>query len=132
VKTETKYGWTVKGSDVAFGPFDSAEAALEDAQLSIDVTAMIELGTVRYPKPEHYIDKGLEIVLEDMEQRAFDNDFAFCEGDPIFKPREGAGKALEKCLKNWARTWIEDTGVWVLEATQTVLIHGTSSQDNLN
>jgi len=109
---EKEWGWSHVGDEIAYGPFESRDAAVANARGQLadakSLPATIVLGRCCHADPADYLN--VDDLVERMDQQAYDNEFNFTD-DPIFSPREGAQAALVV----WAREWLNTEAVWHLE-----------------
>jgi len=112
------YGWMPPHSEAAQGPFDSKEAAIEDAKDYYDGEATIYVGTCKYADPLDYLP-DVESLLEQMDENAFDNDFAWYDNGDIFYCTETSKKA-EEGLRRWAKKYLRAEKIWTLVEIEKV------------
>lgn len=118
MKTKTEWGWMLPDDTNAYGPFLSREAAIKDAKEKYGAPIIIELGHCRYADSQFYVPDDLSSVLDQMDESAHDNEFAsFHEREEIFVAKDGAGEALQKALRAWAREWVTSE-CWVLDKVE--------------
>ena len=128
---EIKWGWLQDGGEHCEGPFDTREAAIEDARQNLRDNEVAEetiiLGRCRFADPGvHMLD--VDDIAEQMEQNAYDNDYGFWD-DEIFEvtcPNEGVTHDHKACIKKrdeelvaWARRWFRSS-VWTLDEVERV------------
>jgi len=121
-----KWGWMVPDAEYVHGPFDTRDAAIEDARRELDnppgESTKIVLGHCRFANPVEAVKvvADLDAVLERMDEYARDNDFGFYD-DNVFEPvdESGAVIALRAALEDWARQWVESS-VWTLDEVETI------------
>jgi len=110
--TEQKYGWAEEHSELASGPFDSKEAALEDARgcYAEDEHPTLVIGTCRFADPADYVP-SVDDLLEQMEVWAHDEDFHFYD-DRMFDVQDK--EAAQQELNAWAAKHLYADAVWAL------------------
>jgi hypothetical protein len=87
MKTSEQWGWMQTHSDRAYGPFDSREEAVADADAhDYSPNDGIVFGRCVWADPESVLPSMDEFV-EKLDESAYDNDFSFWE-DEVFDVRD--------------------------------------------
>ena len=107
---KTQWSWAPsRHSETWEGPFGSREAAIARGRQELPG----ELGFIApcvYPDPADHAQHAVDIedVLERMDQLSSDDGF-YVGDDRQFEAKEGAVRALELALAEWAKEWVRAT-----------------------
>lgn len=113
-----EWGWMIENGDIAYGPFNSREDAVEDAQESCRVSMdKVFYGVCRWGDPKSYLI-SMDEFLDSMNEAAYNDEFGFFE-DAIFdfsSPEDAKHAELEfeTFLRSWADKWLS-SNAWTLD-----------------
>lgn len=132
---ETQWGWMSPGSEVADGPYDTREEAIEDARkyyADDELPARIIVGQIVWPEPSEFgrLVADCDALCERMDETLFDGGDFHSGEDPGFMPKSlgEAQVALEAALEQWAREHIQWDGPWTLREDDDSIV--TLEADN--
>jgi len=131
-KREEEWCWRETGSDVAQGPFSSKDEAVEDARRSSGKDE-VWIGNCAYPDPASTAATAITLdhMLEMMEERAYNDEFAF--DDSIFDIKiersKQAEEALAKALGDWATEFIDPVTSWHSDLEEKVRVNSKADEE---
>jgi tryptophan 2,3-dioxygenase len=123
--------WREVNGEMAAGPFQSREEAIEEAKGSSD-SRVVLIGHCVYPDPAHIAKQVIDVdfLLEQMEEYHYENEYPV--DDQVFdlysKEEHGralnAQEALQVAVKGWATLYIKPPTYWhTSEQEEEVVIH---------
>lgn len=103
------WAWMREHDEFAHGPFKTKEEALANAKEAMQgySSKKIHIGEVEYANPALHLWDDVDRHLEEMDQSASDNGFAWCE-DSIFEVKDmaKAQEALTELMEKWAEEYV--------------------------
>jgi len=116
------WAWMREYDEFAHGPFKTKDEALANAREALQGYSpkKIHIGEVEYATPATHVWDDVDRHLEEMDQSAGDNGFAWCD-DEIFvvKDKVKAQEALTKLMEQWAEEYVT-SDKWSLIDSQEV------------
>lgn len=122
-----EYAWRPLNSEVAHGPFASAEDAFRDAVGSFYMPhdLIIEVCLVNYFKSTDWIVGAMDSILDDMNQRVLD---ACGIEEAVFDvnrdSRKEARTDLDELLRSWAIKHVVTSNAWICGERQCLITLG--------